>query len=216
LGYVYHFIVHATFEWKADGMDSAALRTCARRWMPLAIRELRRCVAAKSRDFAPHRARALEVSVNQMLAEGGDWPFGAAVTCRPRISVELDERVREQVRTYSEQRIRMDCEHEAGVRRADLADHLSRRWVKVLEGLLQSPVASGAARLTEQRLAEVVDGLLVAQDNVTDLWEKILQDETLGSFERAKAHDGLMDHLSMRGFKPRAKSNGHNGSSTGS
>jgi hypothetical protein len=110
----------------------------------------------------------LEVSVNQMLANGGDWPFGAAVTCSPRISVELDERVLEQIRTYSEQRIRMDCEHEEGVRRAELADRLSRRWVKVLEGLLESPVAGGAARLTEQRLAEVVDGLLVAQGNVTD------------------------------------------------
>jgi hypothetical protein len=109
----------------------------------------------------------------------------------------------------------MDCEHEEGVRRAELADRLSRRWVKVLEGLLESPVAGGAARLTEQRLAEVVDGLLVAQGNVTDLWEKILQDESLGSFERAKAHDGLMDHLGMRSFKPRAKANGHNGSPAG-
>jgi hypothetical protein len=213
LGHVYHFIIHATFDWKADGMDSATLQRCARQWMPLAIRELHQCVAAKSRNFAPHRARALEMSVNQMLAGGAEWSFGTAVRCLPRIAVELDERVLEQVRMYSEKRIRMDCEHDEGLRRAELADQLSQRWVKVLEGLLESSVASGAARLTEQQLAEVVDGLLVTQGNITELWERILQDESLGSFERAKAHDGLRDHLNIRSFKPRAAANGHNGNS---
>jgi hypothetical protein len=214
-GHVFHFAVHATFEWKSDGMDLATLQRCTRQWKPLAMQELHRCVAAKSRNFEPHRARALEESVNRMLADGGEWRFGAMVTCSPRVGVDLDERVLEQVRTYSEQRIRMECEHEVGVRRAELAGRLSRRWLTVLEGVRESPLASGAARLTEVRLAEVVDGLLAAQGSVADLYEKILQDESMGGFEQARAHDGLMDHLSMRTYKPRARANGYNGGTGG-
>jgi len=208
-GSVFHFKVHAMFEWSSGSMDGARLRDCSRQWQVLAERELHRCVGARSRNFEPHRAHALEESVNQLLATKGEWRFGNDVTCRPTIWVELGERGQEQMRAYAEERIRMECEHEAGVRRSQLTARLSRRWLGVLEDLMESPLAGGAAKLTDPRVAEVVEDLLGAQGGLADLYMQILKDDSLGGFEQARAHDGLLDHLDARSYKPQARSNGH-------
>ena len=160
-GYVFTFRVHATFHWSAEGVYQEQLSSLMDALAPYPIRRLKALAARHARNHAPHRAREMEQELQQVLTDGGPWPFawrGIMATCRPYVWVELDEQVKEAVRPYWEQLIRLDCEHDVRVRRAEYTERLSRQWTDILTDLLGSPAAAGAAEMTEKELAEVVGG----------------------------------------------------------
>lgn len=199
-GYVFDFHVGAAFIWSSDGLPRETLNGSARFFMPYATRTLTRLAAEHARDFAPHRARELEVELQRTLAGMSPWRYerhGAVVTCRPHVWVRLDDRVKAAVQPYWEQLIKLDCEHDVHVKRARYAEHLSRQWLAVLEQLLDNPLAAGAARMTEKELAEVVQGIMTEQKTAQAKLDELLADRIRNgdAFERAESFETLLQRL---------------------
>lgn len=85
------------------------------------------------------------------------------ITCHCHVWVQLDDRVKQAVRPYWEELIKLDCEHNVQLKRAQYADRLSRQWTTILEKLADNPVAGGAAQMPEEEFAAVVERLLSEQ-----------------------------------------------------
>ncbi|GAA3781226.1 hypothetical protein GCM10022225_82000 [Plantactinospora mayteni] len=197
-GYVFSFNVHATFIWSSDGLPREMLGGLAQYFMPYAIRAITQFVAARARNHPAHRARELEAEIQRALADGDPWRYergGMEVTCRPHVWVELDEHVKQTIRPYWEELIKIDCEHDVDVKRAQYAERLSRQWLAVLEKLVGSPIADGAAQMTSEKLAKVVEKLVAEQKAETRRVHDLLN-ETIRNgepFEQAEAFDVLIE-----------------------
>jgi hypothetical protein len=218
-GYIFGFLVHATFVWSSDGLYQEQLGSSMDGLMPYATRRLKALTAQHARHYPPHRARELEVELQRTLKENGPWTFswrGAALTCQPYVWVELEERVKQAVQPYWEQMIKLDCEHDVQMRRAEYAERLSQQWTSILTDLMGSPVADGAAELTEKELAEVVRRIVTEQKEAAEKLEDLMAKKVEGgdTFERSDHFDALRERLERRAdrlFRPAgaATANGH-------
>lgn len=206
-GYIFTFHVHATFVWAADGLYQAELTSAIDGLMPYAVRRLKAVAAHHARRHQPHHARELEVDLQQAIGQDGQWRFtwrGASLTCRPYVWVELDDQVKKAVQPYWEQLIKLDCDHDVQMRRAEYAEKLSRQWATILTDLMGSPVADGAAELTEKELAEVVRKIVAEQkaaaQKLEDLMSKKVDDGD--TFERMEHFEALRTRLERRADRP--------------
>ena len=202
-GYIFTFRVHATFIWEADGFYREQLASAMDGHMPFAVRRLKALAAQHARQHPPHRAHELEVALQQSLKDSGPWKFSwqaAPLTCRPYVWVELDDQVRQAVQPYWEQLIKLDCEHDVQMRRAEYAERLSKQWTAILTDLMGSPVADGAAEMTEKDLADVVRKIVAEQraaaEKLEDLMAKKVDDGD--TFERSEHFDALRVRLERR------------------
>jgi hypothetical protein len=189
--------------------------------MPYAIRRLKALAAQHARHHPPHRARELKVELQQELKDNGSWGMtwrGVSLTCRPYVWVELDDQVKQAVRPYGEQLIKLDCEHDVQMRRAEYAEKLSRQWSTILTDLMGSPVADGAAELTEKELAEVVRKIVAEQKAAAEKLEDLMTRKVDGgdTFERSEQFDALRERLERRADRPfdRAGAESVNGQNT--
>nr|MDT0663212.1 hypothetical protein [Micromonospora sp. DSM 115978] len=157
LGDAFDFQVYAAFTWTAHRMTHEDLLYRIDRASPWAVATVREWSAAVSRGYPPHRSAELEQGLNTRF-NGQSWPSGSGEGA-PRFSVQVrvspDQRVRERLRPYWEERIKLECEHELNKLRTLQAEELTRRWREVLRGLEQDPETSYAARLTGERFAQV-------------------------------------------------------------
>ncbi|MFY1597091.1 hypothetical protein [Micromonospora sp. WMMD737] len=196
-GYVLTFRVHSTFVWSSEGIPREILNGSAQYFMPYAIRALTRLAAARARNVVAHRARELEVELQRAITESGPWRYernGVRVACQPYVWVELDDGVKRAVKPYWEQLIKLDCEYDVDVKRAQYVDRLSRQWLTILEKLVDNPVSGGAAKMTNESLAAVVRDLLAEQSATAQRLEEILAERLSkgDAFEQAASFDLLV------------------------
>ncbi|RGC66031.1 hypothetical protein C5N14_26040 [Micromonospora sp. MW-13] len=154
-GDAFDFRLHVVYLWRAQHMTFEELRFRAERYLGWAGGIVRERAVDLAREHEPHRSHELERALNNRLV-GQRWPrdeslphFGVQVRVSP------DERVRERLRPYWEERIKLECDHELQKIRARQADDLTRRWCAVLQALEDDPVTAHAARLTGEQFAEV-------------------------------------------------------------
>lgn len=220
-GYVFTFRIHAAFIWSSEGIPREVLSGSAQYFMPYAIRALTRLAAARARNVVAHRARELEVELQRAIAETGPWRYernGVRVTCQPYVWVELDDGVKQAVKPYWEQLIKLDCEYDVDVKRAQYVDRLSRQWLAILENLVDNPVAGGAAKMTNESLAAVVRGLIAEQNATAQRLENLLGERLRNgdAYEQATSFDILAERLNAHGPKTaKMPTSGPNGSSQG-
>ncbi|GAA2191252.1 hypothetical protein [Micromonospora lupini] len=203
-GYVFTFHVRAAFVWSSEGLMRETLTGSAQYFMPYAIRALTRLAAGRARNFAAHRARDFEVELQRALAETTPWRYergGVQVTCQPYVWVELDESVKRAIRPYWEQLIKLDCEYDVDVKRAQYADRLSRQWLSILEQLAENPVAGGAAKMTNESLAAVVQELIAQQQAAKQRLDDLLAEglRSDDAYEKATSFDYLFERLKAQG-----------------
>lgn len=194
-GYIFHFKIHATFIWVSHGLPRELLSGSAQHFMPYAVRELRALAASRARLHPPHHAQELEVELQRTLAERGEWRYrrgDIAVTCRPYVWVELEDRVKQAIQPYWEQLIKLDCEHNVQTRRAEYAEQLSKQWLNILTDLVDSPLADGAAQMTEKEFAAVVEKIVAERKAEAARLESLLD-------EKAREGDAYnrMEHFEM-------------------
>ncbi|MFI5927859.1 hypothetical protein ACIA3K_17960 [Micromonospora sp. NPDC051543] len=153
-GDAYDFRLHAVYNWTAQNMTYEELRFRAERYLGWAGGIVRERAVDLAREHEPHRSHDLERALNSLLG-GQRWPREGSPHFGVLVRVSPDERVRERLRPYWEDRIRLECDHELQKIRAAQADELTRRWCAVLQNLEDDPVTSHAARLTGEQFAEV-------------------------------------------------------------
>jgi hypothetical protein len=198
-GYVFHFQLHATFVWESNGIDRVTLSDATRKFDHLVRRDIRRIASARSRHFKPHRVREAESEIQRRIADLSPWRFSVAdthVTCRPYVWLTLDDRVKQHVRPHWERMIEIECAHEVDIKRAQLADRLSRQWLEVLTRLKDEPLAAGAATLTEAAFADVVRDIKAEQKAAHDSFKSALEtliNSDIGPMEKAQSFDALME-----------------------
>lgn len=200
-GYIFSFQVHASFIWTSQGLTPDDLTASVQRFMPYAVRRLKALAAGHARTRPAHQAHDLEVALQADLAQQGAWRFirgdDVEITCRPYAWVTLEERVKQAVQPFWEQLIKLDCEHDLEMQRAAYAEALSKQWLSMLTDLTGSPLADGAAQMTEKRLAEVVQGIIAerkaAAEKLTDLLTEKFRDGD--SFDREEHFQTLRRHL---------------------
>lgn len=198
-GFAFDFQLSGVFEWRSNGLERATLDSLVERFLPYARAHLKEEATGLARDIEPHRGDEFERRLRQRLDQLGAWRYergGQQVTCRAYVRVQLDERVRQHIQPYWERLITLDYEHDLATRRAKHADGVSTEWAKILHRLLDGPVPGGAARMTDQQLAEVVRELLADRAAATDPLSEALknldpQDEY--------AREGYFDLFSGRG-----------------
>jgi hypothetical protein len=222
-GHVFNFNIHASFIWTSHGLPRQTLSSTVQHFMPYAVRELAAVSASRARHHAAHQAQELEHDLQELLAKKGIWKFvheGVEVTCRPHVWVQLDDRVKQAVQPYWEELIKLDCEHKVSMRRVEYADELSKQWLAVLTDLVGSPVADGAAQMTEKEFAEVVRTIMAerkaAAEKLNDLLEERIRQGD--AFDRVEHFDVLKERLEEQAaftYAPRAGTQVHNGFAPG-
>ncbi|GIJ79347.1 hypothetical protein SAMN05443287_101915 [Micromonospora phaseoli] len=154
-GDAFDFSLHTVYLWTAPNMSFEDLRLRAEALLPWAGGIVRERAVDLAREHEPHRAYDLERALNNLLMHQR-WPQDANL---PQFGVHLrvrpDERVRERLRPYWEERIKLECDHELHKIRARQADDLTRQWGAVLRSLEDDPVTAHAARLAGERFAEI-------------------------------------------------------------
>ncbi|MGC5662671.1 hypothetical protein ACN261_20070 [Micromonospora sp. WMMD723] len=154
-GDAFDFRVHPVYVWTGRRMTFEELKYRAERYLDWAGGIVRERIIDVSREFEPHRSHDLERVLNDRLA-GQRWPANESLPqFTAHVRVSPDERVRDRLRPYWEERIRLECEHELQKIRARHVDDLTRRWCAVLQALEADPVTMHAARLTGEQFAEV-------------------------------------------------------------
>ncbi|MFV2020900.1 hypothetical protein [Micromonospora sp. LOL_023] len=221
-GYVFTFRIHASFVWSSNGLPREVLSGSAQFFMPYAIRALTRLAAARARNLAAHRARDLEVELQRAVAQSEPLVYergGARVSCQAYVSVELDDRVKRAVEPYWDQLIKLDYQYDVDTRRAQYVERMSRQWSTVLEKLMDSPVAGGAATLANENLAAVVREFLAERKAETERLENLLAEHARNGngYEQANLFDLLSQRLeeqadSYRQRTPKRPDPGRNGS----
>jgi hypothetical protein len=218
-GYVFDFQLHAIFTWISDGLPFDQLDACSHQFMPRARQALSRLASQTAGDLPPHRARDLEVALNRAF-DGKSWHYrrgDATVRCRAEVWVRLDDRVKEYLQPSWEKQIKMEADHEVNLRRAELVDQLSRRWLSILDNLRGSPAAPSAAQLTDKEFAEEMRKLAGEQrdavDRLLSMMEETLQNGRsgggLGEYEVAEGFDLLNQALRRQaGLGPPRAGNG--------
>jgi plasmid stabilization system protein ParE len=199
-GYIFTFRVHATLHWTASDLYPEQFGSLIEHFQPYAVRRLTAIAAGLSRRHDPHRAREYEVELQERLDEIGEWRYSrGAVTiyARPHVWVELEERVKEAVQPYREELIKLDCEHDVQMKRAEYAEKLSRHWTTILTDLAGSPFADGAAEMTEKEFADVVRKIVADRKAAAEKVDDLLRTraETSGDFEHLEYFDQLKRRL---------------------
>jgi hypothetical protein len=177
-GYIFTFQVHATFHWTANDLYQEQFGGLIEHFQPYAVRRLTAIAAGLSRRHEPHRAREFEVELQKALDEIGEWRYSrgpVTVFTRPHVWVELEERVKQAVRPYREELIKLDCEHDVQMKRAEYAERLSKHWTTILADLAGSPFADGAAEMTEKEFADVVRRIVVDRKAAAEKVEELLR-----------------------------------------
>lgn len=222
-GYIFNFNVHAAFVWTSNGLPRELLSGLVQHFMPYAARELKALAAGRARHYPPHRARELEVHLQELLAEKGSWRYtldGAEVTCRPHAWVQLDERVKQAVQPYWEQLIKLDCEHDVQMKRAEYAEQLSKQWMSILTDLVGSPLADGAAQLTEKELAVVVEKIIAERKAAAAKLDGLLEEKIRegDAFDKVEHFEMLKERLERQAaytFAAHNVASVHNSSANG-
>ncbi|MFJ8580849.1 hypothetical protein [Micromonospora sp. NPDC093277] len=154
-GDAFDFRLHAVYTWTGQNMTYDELRFRAERYLFWAGGIVREQTVDLARQHEPHRSHELEQALNLRLS-GQRWPRqGNLPYFTVQVRVSPDERVRERLRPYWEDRIKLECDHELEKIKARQADDLTRRWCGVLLNLEDDPVTAHAARLTGEQFAEV-------------------------------------------------------------
>jgi hypothetical protein len=222
-GYIFNFHVYATFIWTSDGLPRELLSASSQHFMPYAIRELTAIAAGRARQYPAHRAHELEVDLQELLNRKGAWRYvrdGVEVTCRLHVWVQLEDRVKQAVQPYWEELIKLDCEHDVKMKRAEYAERLSKQWLSVLTDLVGSPVADGAAQMTEQEFAAVVQSIMAERKAATEKLNTLLEEKIRDGdeFDRMDHFQTLKERLERQAAftsAPPAGSAAQNGSSNG-
>ncbi|WDZ82368.1 hypothetical protein [Micromonospora cathayae] len=154
-GDAFDFQVHPAYTWTGRGASFGEFRQRVDGYLDWAGGVVRDQAADLARRHEPHRSHELERALNAHLA-GQVWPRGGD---GPRFTVQVrvlpDQRIRDQLRPYWEERIRLECRHELDTLRTRQAEDLTSRWREVLSRLADDPVTRHAARLTEKQFAQV-------------------------------------------------------------
>jgi hypothetical protein len=222
-GYIFNFNVHAAFVWTSNGLPRELLSGSAQHFMPYAVGKLKALAAGRARNYPPHRARELEAELQELLAEKGSWRYtrgGTEVTCRPHVWVQLDDRVKQAVQPYWEQLIKLDCEHDVQMKRAEYAEQLSKQWTAILTDLVGSPLADGAAQMTEKELAAVVEKIMAERKAATAKLDSLLEEKVRDgdAFDRMEHFETLKDRLERQAaytFTTGGGASAHNGAANG-
>jgi hypothetical protein len=199
-GYIFSFQVHAVFIWRAAGLYQDQFGPMIDRFMPFAVRRLTAIAAGRSRQHPPHRAREFEVELQEAIESQQEWTYsrdGMTVTVRPHVWVALEERVKQAVQPYWEELIKLDCEHDVRMKRAEYAEQVSRHWASILTDLVGSPFADGAAEMTEKELADVVRKIVADRKAAAEKVDDLLRAraENGGEWEQSEHFDQLRKRL---------------------
>jgi hypothetical protein len=190
-GYAFNFQVHPTFTWTSEGVGRTTFRSLVETFQPHARARLTRLAGGLARGVEPHRGEDFEGRLQRRLDDTGDWTFewnGRRIACQVHVRVEPDERLREHLRSYWERLVALDYERDIAARRARHTDAVSAQWSAVLKRILDSSEPTGAATMTNEKLATVIREILAdrrAWDEAMDGLEA--QDEF--------ARDGFFDPL---------------------
>ncbi|MEV0810905.1 hypothetical protein [Micromonospora sp. NPDC050200] len=83
------------------------------------------------------------MELQRAITETGPWLYergGGRVTCQPYVWVELDDGVKQAVMPYWERLIKLDCEYDVDVKRAQYVERLSRQQPSAMSsGVPSSP-----------------------------------------------------------------------------
>ncbi|MFG3684602.1 hypothetical protein [Micromonospora sp. NPDC047740] len=144
-GHVFTFTVRAVLTWSITGERPEVPIWYVRHFTPKVIQQLRRTAADCARDFAPHRAGDLEVALQKALTEQDpkQWRYThgrVTIQCRPEVWwVRHDDRVLETMRPHWDRMIELECEYELYLARARYAEELNRRWMTILDEMVDDP-----------------------------------------------------------------------------
>lgn len=208
LGDVFDFHIIAMVTWHSEGLSQEMLTRCSQQLAGQARRELTHQCADVARHFRPDRPEQLERALNQRFGDNPFWRCrwsGPVLTCRAKVRVRLDGRLKAQLQPLWEQRLAMEFEHETAMRRAELVADLGHRWLAILEQLQSKPLAAGAARLTEPRFADVVQQISDEQRHLRDELTGLLRDAAsqqggLAAYETAQMIDMVTRTLGDQGL----------------
>jgi hypothetical protein len=160
------------------------------RFLPYSVRHLTAIAARLSRQHEAHRAREYEVELQKALEELGEWKYsrgGYSISVRPYVWVQLEDRVKQAVMPYWEELIKLDCEHDVQIKRAEYADRLSKQWTTILTDLAGSPFADAAAEMTEKEFADVVRKIVADRKAAAEKVDELLRKraESAGDWEES-------------------------------
>ncbi|WP_431882238.1 hypothetical protein [Micromonospora gifhornensis] len=179
-GDAFDFNLHVVYLWTATNMSFDGLRLRAEALLPWAMGIVRERAVDLAREHEPHRSHDLERALNDLLMHQR-WPQEAHLPqFTVRLRVSPDERVREWLRPYWEQRIALECEHELEKIRTRQADDLTRRWAAVLQNLQDEPVTAYAARLTGAEFAEVFQRYVTERRDIVPKLVELLREAVKG------------------------------------
>lgn len=167
-GSVFEFRLQFQFIWSADGMTESELTDWAAEFESEARRKVLYLATVVARDLPAHQAREVEIElVKRITEEYWEFTHGDIILyCRPAVRVRLDPKVRDALEPIFRRRVELQAEHENGILRAELVEHLHTRWAEVLDRLSDSPLAVPAARLTEREFADVLRQMIEEQNEV--------------------------------------------------
>jgi hypothetical protein len=200
-GDAFDFQLHAVFTWHSRSISMEELAYWAEQLADRATRTLFDRVADTAREYPPHEARRLEARLRSDL---GDSYFhcthdGVSLRFQVRVRVDPDERVREKLRPFWEQRIKMECQQELDLLRVKLVDELTHEWSVILKKLEEDPSTPHAARLSEEQFASVFGDFVTERRRVVQEITDLLQDAVtrhgtlgLGPSEYTKAWDDAL------------------------
>ncbi|WP_051724109.1 hypothetical protein [Micromonospora chokoriensis] len=165
-GYVFTFEIHLVLTWYSEGLREDQLGAWSLQFADLARRDVEHQAANLARHFHPHQAGALEIQLNRELSRTRRRyeRQGIVLHCRPEVRVKLDEEVKAELRHAHLQRLREESEHELRLRRIQLTDQLTQRWIALIDRLRQSPLAHAALRLSDRDLADILDEFVLKEE----------------------------------------------------
>ncbi|HEY2947355.1 MAG TPA: hypothetical protein VGJ53_02985 [Micromonosporaceae bacterium] len=178
MGDAFSFQVYADYSWRSTGLYPDELRVSIERHTAEVHNGLRELITNAAREFPPHHVSKLQARLDEALTSRV-WRFDRdvrALSCRAQVRVAPDDRVRQRLQPYWEKVIEMECEHQLGMRRAELVEELTKRWSTVLEDLRDKPLTPHAARLTEEQFASVFERLISERHDALQEVIRILQD----------------------------------------
>ncbi|MFC0505708.1 hypothetical protein [Micromonospora costi] len=211
------------FTWYSEGLREDQLGAWSLQFADLARRDVAHQAANLARHFHPHQACALEIQLNRLLS-GAQRRYerrGVVLHCEPEVRVRLDEDVKAELRHAHLQRLREESEHELALRRIQLTDQLTRRWIALIDRLRRDPLAHAALRLSNEKLAEVLDRYVLKEERsridqlATKLEEALSRSgrvgEPLEEHEAAEIINMLNDILKAEAEAPPKDGSARNG-----
>ncbi|MEU8264594.1 hypothetical protein AB0C02_28750 [Micromonospora sp. NPDC048999] len=179
-GNVFSFTFRPVLTWSATGLRHEALAWCAGHFRPAVIQRLRRIAADRARDIAPHRADDLAVALQAALDEEPPWRYeqaGMVVECRPEVwSVWHDDRVREALQPHWDRLVELECEYELYLTRARYAEELNRRWVALLDEVVDDPAGGEEAEAITEELTQARRHMAAEQRAAAEWSAELLRD----------------------------------------